>query len=473
MPDDFSNLRRKTKLSFFQLRKIPSFFRTFLIGSLILSALLAVYCGIYMTRNLLPLEDMKQQVNLAAEKGFISSEVTGRAPAGWGVDHATECLTFGLGLGKGELGEQLSDKFISSKTTFNPCVGLIQSSTDVTTETYTESYARYWHGHAVLSQWLIYFLGLPIFRNLLSVIALLFLILNFSAIEKIRNENNSLPKLYSFLLLGPFLILGDWADVYASIPHILANIGCMGITLIFSRSLDNSKNQNLFYSGLILGSVYNFILFMLSPQSIPIMLLTWVLLPRIMSGRNIRTESVKFSVFFAGILFGYIATWIGKWILVAQLTDIDIFGNVIGQAVHRTSTNISSLSSGVSLNLDFISGAPVFVQSIFANITALGIHIADPRYSSEYYFAILGLIFLLFIFQFFRSFIQLSESQRKLNYLYFGALAFSTFVLLTWYSILGQHSFDHATFTYRSLAILLGGYMCVLGSVISNKPSDN
>lgn len=426
-----------------------------------------------MTRNLLPLDDMKQQITLAAEKGLISSEVTGRSPAGWGVDHATECLTLGLGLGRGELGEQLSDRFISSKTTFNPCVGLIQSSTDVTTETYTESYARYWHGHAVLSQWLIYFLGLPIFRNLLSIVALFLLILNFSAIEKIRNENNLLPKLYSFLLLGPFVILGDWADVYASIPHILANIGCMGITLIFSRSLDNSKNQNLFYSGLILGSVYNFVLFMLSPQSIPIMLLTWVLLPRIMSGRNIRTESVKFSVFFVGILFGYIATWIGKWILVAQLTDIDIFGNVLGQAVHRTNTNISSLSSGVSLNLDFISGAPVFVQSIFANITALGIHIADPRYSSEYYFAILGLIFLVFIFQFFQNFIQLSESQRKLNYLYFGALAFSTFVLLIWYSILGQHSFDHATYTYRSLAILLGGYMCVLGSVIINKPSDN
>jgi hypothetical protein len=422
-----------------------------------------------MTRNLLPLQDVKQQVTLAAEKGLISSEVTGRSPAGWGVDHATECLTLGLGLGKGELGEQLADKFISSKTTFNPCVGLIQNSADVTTETYTESYARYWHGHAVLSQWLIYFLGLPIFRNLLSIVALFLLILNFSAIEKIRNETNSLPKLYSFLLLCPFVILGDWTDVYASIPHILANIGCMGITLIFSRLLDESKNHNLFYSGLILGSLYNFILFMLSPQSIPIMLLTWVLLPRIMSGRNIRTESVKFSVFFAGILFGYIATWIGKWILVAQLTDIDIFGNVLSQALHRTNTNVTSLSSGVSLNLDFISGAPVFVQSIFANITALGIHIADPRYSSDYYFAFLGLILLVFIARYFQRFVQLDKSERNQNYRYIAVLAFTTFILLAWYSILGQHSFDHATYTFRSLAILLGGYICVFSLVIDNE----
>jgi hypothetical protein len=472
MLDNFSSITSKSYFSSFQFEKLLTFLRSFLIGNLVLVVLISVYCGIYMTRNLMPHEQIRDQITLAAEKGLISVDATGRAPAGWGVDHATECLTLGLGLDKGGLGKQLSDKFVTSKTDFNPCAGLLQHSSSQNTDTITESYARYWHGHAVISQWLIYFLGLPIFRNLLWIVALILLLLNYRAIEKIRNEGNSFPKYFSFLLLSPYVAFGDWADVYGSIPHILANIGCMGISLLFFKHIGNKNNPQLYLSGIILGSIYNFMLFMLSPQSIPIMLLTWVLLPRIISGKNIRDEFTKFTCFFTGILTGYCLTWISKWIIVSQLTDINIFQNVFGQALHRTSIDQANLSSGVSSHIDFVSGAPVYVQSLIANMSALGIHVADPRYSSKYYFFTLGFVSLIICARKIQGFFLLEKSERNQILKYFRVLFLATSFLFLWYSILGQHSFDHATYTFRSLAILSGGYLAVVSLIPRINRSD-
>lgn len=420
----------------------------------------------------MPHEQISDQINLAAAKGLISVDVTGRAPAGWGVDHATECLTLGLGLAKGGLGEQLTDKFVSSKTDFNPCAGLLQSSSGKYADTITESYARYWHGHAVISQWLIYFLGLPIFRNLLWIIALMLLVLNYLAIEKIRIQGKSFPNYFNILLLSPFVVLGDWADVYASIPHILANIGCMGISLIYFKYVEDKNNSQLYLFGIIIGSAYNFMLFMLSPQSIPIMLLIWVLLPRIISGKKIDRELIKFICFFTGILIGYVITWISKWILVSQLTDVNIFQNVVGQALHRTSTNQSNLSPGVGAHLDFASSAPVYVQALIANISALGVHVADPRYSSKYYFIVLGFVSLAFLGRKIKNYFFLGNFERQPLINCIGVLLLATLILFLWYSILGQHSYDHATYTFRSLAILTGGYLAVISLIPGSKKID-
>jgi uncharacterized membrane protein len=41
--------------------------------------------------------------------------------------------------------------------------------------------------------------------------------------------------------------------------------------------------------------------------------------------------------------------------------------------------------------------------------------------------------------------------------------------VLVWYIFLTQHSFDHATYTYRSLAIVLSGLPLIIGATFENR----
>ena len=117
---------------------------------------------------LFPNEKYNSKLNELFNSQLIETQVTKRTPTGWLADSATECLTFGVGSQKIQ---QINDVFLDQWNTpigdYNPCKGLAMSSRFLTGDYETASYARYWHGHAVITQWLLLAIGLPNLKNLI------------------------------------------------------------------------------------------------------------------------------------------------------------------------------------------------------------------------------------------------------------------------------------------------------------------
>ena len=422
----------------------------------------------YLTRDVFPHKDYENRIEQSYSSNLIDTHVTGRSPTGWGIDHATECLSIGLGLEPGSLRTLILDNYRNPGTDYNPCLGLSEfiSGNSVTT---LESYSRYWHGHAVLSQWLIYFLGIGTFRLLLWVIMIGLCTLIFKELTIHLPIKAAHPRVFYFLLIAPFIVFGDGSDVHGSATHAMANIGCLLISWLYLRGRINQPGKSHHYLALILGSIYNFVLFMLSPQSIPVMLIIFTFIPLILFGKNFKDEGKKLTIFLFNFGFGYMTTWICKWILVSSMTQFNIWQNVSSQITHRTDQNPMALSDGVAIHLGFVNSAPVFIRSWVANLAAFGIHLADPRYASRPFIAmVLALIILAGIFFGRNLFLTRGIDIRLIRQSYFAFFIAACF-LLFWYAILGQHSFDHATYTFRSIAILFGGFLALSSLHVKTK----
>jgi hypothetical protein len=162
-------------------------------------------------------------------------------------------------------------------------------------------------------------------------------------------------------------------------------------------------------------------------------------------------------IFIYGWTIGYLLTFITKWILVGVFTNFNIWDDVRNQVLYRSSQTGTNLSEGVGRHLEFAQTFPAFIQSWVANISTLLIHIVDPRYSSLLFvlsFITFATILTLLILKFFvKCYI---ENPSYYKYIV-GVILISLLFLLGWYAMLAQHSFDHATYTYRSLVIWLGG----------------
>jgi len=431
-----------------------------------LTILIIIFVSIYSSRVFFPHNSYNSKLKTLYSSDLLTSEVTTRAPTGWLSDKATECLS--LGVGSQEI-NKFSDIFLDNYTnplnTYNPCEGLLINSGASTQTRTTDSYARYWHGHAVITQWLVMFLGLPNLRNILWALNLYFILALGIRRSSSVNENKFNGIGLSFIV--PYLLFADIADLHTSITHVYASIFMLATLFIFLKYFDRSKIHQL-QTGFLLGSVYCFVLYGLSPQSIPVILLSWGALSLLFNGISVKVVSKKISLFIYGWAMGYLLTFIAKWILVGTFTNFNIWKNVSSQVLYRTSQTERNLSEGVGRHLEFAQAFPAFIQSWIANVSTLLIHIVDPRYSSILLvciFIISTIILFLFLIKNLIKYqiIDLDES-KSIMLINLASL----FFILTWYAILAQHSFDHATYTYRSLIIWLGGIFAT-SNYIKNK----
>ena len=203
--------------------------------------------------------------------------------------------------------------------------------------------------------------------------------------------------------------------------------------------------------------LYCFLLFGLSPQSIPIAIISWAGIFLIFNKIDLKIVIKKILLFLTGWIFGYLSTFASKWVIVSLLTDFPIWENAKAQLIRRSSQTSDALSDGVGVHLLFAKDFPAFIQSWIANLSTFMIHILDPRYSN--------IILILFVAGFFVLMITILVSrfisEWKISYLFVRNLlvlnSASLFFLLFWYAGLAQHSYDHATYTFRSIPIWFGG----------------
>ena len=137
----------------------------------IIAVLIIFYSTLYSTRLIFPNEEYNSKLTALFNSQLIETQVTKRTPTGWLADRATECLTLGVGSQKTQ---KATDVFLDQWNTpvgdYNPCKGLAMGSGFVAKDYETASYARYWHGHAIVTQWILLAIGLPNLKNLIWAI---------------------------------------------------------------------------------------------------------------------------------------------------------------------------------------------------------------------------------------------------------------------------------------------------------------
>jgi hypothetical protein len=427
----------------------------------IFSILIIIFISLYSSRLLFPSELYNSKIKILHSTGLVTGDVTTRAPTGWLSDKATECLSLGVGSQNiDRFGDIFLDNYTNPMNTYNPCEGILINSGESAVIGVTDSYARYWHGHAVITQWLIMLIGLPSLRNLIWALNIFLII--YIGIGKTGGDKKNKFKGIGLSFVLPYFLFADIADLHTSITHVYASIFALLTLLIFLKYFYRSRVHQL-QTGFLLGSIYCFVLYGLSPQSIPVILLSWGTVSLLLNNFSAKKVLQNFSIFIYGWTIGYLLTFITKWILVGVFTNFNIWDNVFKQFLYRTSQSGTNLSEGVGRHLEFAHNFPSFIQSWIANISTLLIHIIDPRYSS----LLLVLIFIIFVFiltiLIFKNLAKCyTANPRNYQNIMLINLA-SLLFLLGWYAILAQHSFDHATYTYRSLVIWLGG---LIGSLL-------
>ncbi len=424
--------------------------------------LVIIFISLYSSRLLFPNNAYDSKIKTLHSAGLINSNVTTRAPTGWLSDRATECLSLGVGSQKiNRFGDIFLDNYTNPVNTYNPCKGILINSGDSTESGVTDSYARYWHGHAVITQWSIMLIGLPGLKNIIWALNIMLII--FIGIGRTGGEKKHKFKGIGLSFILPYFLFADIADLHTSITHVYASILTLLTLLIFLKYFYRSKVQQL-QTGFLLGSLYCFVLYGLSPQSVPVILLSWGAISLLLNSVPPKKVLQNVFVFIYGWTIGYLLTFITKWILVGVFTNFNIWENVRNQVLYRTSQTSSNLSEGVGRHLEFAQTFPAFVQSWIANISTLLIHIVDPRYSSLasvlIFVTFVTSLILLNVRLFVKCFIENPDHCKTIVLINLISLVF----LLGWYSVLAQHSFDHATYTYRSLVIWLGG---LIGTFVS------
>lgn len=435
--------------------------------TLVLSLIIALYFSQYI----FPAEEYKQQIKISATYKFLTSDVTQRAPGGWGSDKATECLSLGMGLNSsGSLGGLLLNFYPNQNKTYNPCSGLIGWSNDDSSSFQFQTYARYWHGHSEVIRWLVYLFGIPISRSIFALAIGIALIILWKRTKLTLSDSVKNPSLTTTLLLGSYAFLVGLIDLPLSMTHLLSETFIVVIAILSLSILQTNNRYKIAFSGYLMGGIYVVICYMINPQSIPPAILTWSVIPIVLSKTKKISEVLKnFCILITSIVIGFIGLWITKWVLISLLTDYDIWEEVRNQALHRASHNPDSLSPGVAQHLDTFSSLPTFAQAIFANCAALVSKVFDPRFSNP----ILGYLLLMFLlvicvkFLWDRRRIHLSKTSssqngqfKEVTLLWLMSLA----SVLIWYVFLTQHSFDHATYTFRSLAIVVSGFIWVISA---------
>ena len=426
----------------------------------IIAVLIAFYSTLYSTRLLFPNEKYNSKLNELFNSQLIETQVTKRTPTGWLADSATECLTLGVGSQKIQ---QTTDVFLDQWNTpigdYNPCKGLAMSSGFLAGDYETASYARYWHGHAVITQWLLLAIGLPNLKNLIWAINIILIFYLGSMISLTRKKNRF--ALIGISLMGPYFLFSDQAELHNSITHLYSSVALMLTCLLFLR---NHKKESTYQIrlGTILGSLYCFFLFGLSPQSIPIAIISWAGIYLIFNEVSLKLVLRKILLFLTGWIFGYLSTFISKWVIVSLFTDFPIWENAKAQLIHRSSQTSDALSDGVGVHLLFVKDFPAFIQSWIANLSTFMIHLSDPRYSNLFLVLLVAGFFAVVMASLVIGFVKGWKSDNPLTRNLIALNSASLFFLLFWYAGLAQHSYDHATYTFRSIPIWLGGIFASL-----------
>jgi hypothetical protein len=371
-------------------------------------------------------------------------------------------------MGKNKILSRFYESYLpdaSNQNQFDPCAGLLeainrQGDTAVTEN--LESYARNWWGISIFMQIGVALFGLASFKSYLYLIMIssgVLLYLRFS--KEMKNY------LIGLFLLAPFVLTGDFQDLYNVAPYSLFTIQMFLFGIILLKTLKSKENQllRILMVSVLFGSVYNFIFWFnfhliitFLPSLIYLTLLNKVPYREIMG---------KISVFLAGFTAGFIVTTLIKWLLGIVIYGGDIRDQIIKALGVRLSSGQSGLNAPLLSYTSGVDFLPVPIRAIVVNFMVYASKIIDPRSTGPVTIGVmLSILFATGLY-----IIRNKNFTFKTFKLYLLP-AFPLFLIpLFYYALTANHSFNHATLTYRALPLSLGLMLSLMYFSYLNHPS--
>lgn len=320
-------------------------------------------------------------------------------------DRFTDCYSLGEGLQPNASAIERGIMAPRPASERHACDDLQQAADDPGSVNW-ERYVRYWHGYRVYSAPLASLL--PILAGKIINLAVLVAITAFFVLQSSRLIGGA-PTLW---LCAPVLFMTDYVRIWHVTPHTVSTVVILGGAGLFAMAIQKDASERaLIIQAAALGSVFNFVDFLVNPPWLP-MLLAFFL---VASGRTARIALLCVATWFGA----YAGTWFAKW-FAAYLVDpsFNIATDVLGAALFRIGGDNAKV-----LHLPLAATVKVFANSLLS-------------------WGMLLFVPLLFV-------LHTPKIPRF-------ATAWPALIPIGWFELLSNHSQIHTPFVSRSAAAAIG-----------------
>ena len=289
------------------------------------------------------------------------------------------------------------------------------------------SYARYWHG------WMVFLKPLLLFFNYAEIRMLNFVLqtaLTFLLFMKMLGDKYTqryiIPFFISFMVIMPLstsMSMGLAILYYVILISLLLFIHCFEWL---------NKNRCIFLFFMVVGLVTSFVDLVTYPlTTMGIMLIMWIIL----NHRYVKNYERKQLQYAFGYVIswcsGYLAMWLGKWLISSVITDENVLKDAILMVLYRASHGSAEGGSYIEIGI---------VDVISRNIEV----ICNPIYVILFISAILLAVC-------WKS--RKEEEDYIVTKYEMGLLFIIGWFPIVWYIVIGNHSYVHYWMTYKSLSI--------------------
>ena len=377
--------------------------------------------------TLAPRERIVAHVNAAFEQGVLADDGAPRALLWKGGEQLTECISLGIGLNTAERAWQsaISGAYPMADST-HACTGLHKAAAG---EPVTwQPYFRYWHGYRVILAPLVALFPLWFVKivNALMVAA--------ACVALARTLCHRCGAAVATIVVATFLCLSDVLFIWRTSTHSLSLAYILAGSCLFAGALKREWRAGaLVILAATLGSVFNFIDFLVNPPLMPMLIAFFVLID---GRRGMGVLALACTIAWFG---GYAETWLAKWLIayVAMPASANVIADVLGTIENRTvgafnGVYLVPLAATLRAFLRALSRVGVIVPTVIALAVA-------------HYAATVGR----------------TEWRRALW------LASPILIAVVWFEALSSHTQYHLTVSSRSAAM---GLAIVLAALVLSMP---
>ena len=292
----------------------------------------------------------------------------------------------------------------------------------------TISYERYWHGNLVLVKLFFYFWNYMDFRIINTVIQMGMMLLICILLFKKKLYNYIIPYLLFVLCLGPATLI--LSIQYSSCYYILT-VGLIAVLL--------SCEKNVLFVFLYIGislAYFDFLTYPITTLGIPLTI--FLIMNQEHSFQKKVMDSIKMSYCWG---IGYGGMWVSKWIIASIILQKNIFVQAWDAVKMRTS--LQDEESTITWKGTFLRNFNNFKDTPFCYLVAI--------------FVVVMVVTI--IVRFLKNRDKVSIYQMVITAIPFVVVSLLPFL---WYAITINHSFIHAFFTYKALAVTVFSLTCML-----------
>jgi hypothetical protein len=397
----------------------PTILRSFFFALLLVLALQPAYLLALLALDYVaPAERRAAHITAAFADRSLDRDQNPVKPYDTGGNWDIECIGLALGLQPGASALQNAVAGAWPTGGHNVCAGLADAAAGKPSN--WVPYTRYWHGYRVvidpLSAWL------SINRARLVTLALLIAALAFLAAESRQLIGASA----ALALVAPTIVITDLWRIWFIMTNAVSTMVILAGAAWFARLIRNpaSTETALIAAAAGLGSVFNYVDFLINPPWQPALLAFFVLA----APRRAMHPILMCLLVLAAWSCGYALTWAIKWVISAALSPngMAVFADVADVVRYRLDGDYEQM-----VDHRFLAPSAKAISFTFTQI-----------WQVQWVTALTLLTPFLMP--------ALRDWRR------FSLLAVPAVIPFLWFELLSNHTQIHLTLTYRSVATSVG-----------------